>query len=137
MKLRREQPGKRHNLPNMASMSSVQNTSSPGGSVRSKFCLPKELRGPKYGELMPFTVRLKQFTTGLVKEHVVFHSENPPNHLHDLHDYKSNEMTTVTYLDSEEANELQISAACSQSTPNSHGVPAELSNPPARNFPPH
>ena len=107
MNLRRDFPGKRHKLPNMSSMSKVKETTAVGAAARNKYVLPTVDWSPEYGSPLPLKLALKRFTTGELVEHVVFHSENPPNHLMDLQDFKSNQMTTTTYMDATELSQKQ------------------------------
>lgn len=97
MNLRRGCPGKRRNLPNTSAMGKAKETTAVGAEARNKYCLPSDYWVPNYGALLPVRLMLKRFSTGELVEHVVFHSANHRNHLLDLQDYKSNQITTTTY----------------------------------------
>ena len=90
---------KQHKLPPMACMAVEQMTASIGAAVRNCYCLPTKDWKDSYGTLLNMKIMLRRVSTGELCEHVVFHSTKPPNHLIDLQDYVSNQMTTQIYMD--------------------------------------
>ena len=87
---------------NMNCMSVEKSTESTGATARNKYVPPVDLWEPKYGILLPMRLMLKRFTTGELVEHVVFHSEKPPNHLLDLQDYTAASLATMAFISTED-----------------------------------
>ena len=126
MNLRRCEPKKRHETPLMKCMSTQSNTATVGAAQRNMYLLPVCLWDPKYGTLLPQRLTVRRVTTGQLEEHVVFHSLNPPNHLLDLQDFKSEQIATTRFVETDtDAFSNQPPSAHNEPTPSETTAPAQ------------
>ena len=135
MKQRRLFPGKRQKGPNLKCMSITQDSTAVGASARNKYVLPLSLWEPQYGELLPLRITCRRFTTNELEVHVVFHSENPPNHLHDLQDYNSNQMTTTTFISCDPDDSLALQPEASPVGISNGTITQPINSPASRTVP--
>ena len=101
MHQRRILPKKRHKTPLLKCMSVESATSSVGAQVRSQYVLPTDEWEAQYGTLLPHKMMCRRITDNCLVEHIVFFSLKPPVHLMNLQDFKSNQLTTTTYVSAE------------------------------------
>ena len=131
---------KRHPMFNMNCMSVEKSTESTGATARNKYVPPVDLWEPKYGILLPMRLMIKRFTTGELCEHVVFHSENPPNRLLGLQDFTASTLATRTFISTEDETPLGETQSCTNGLPSSAAETASAERPQdayTRSFPPN
>ena len=107
------------------------------GALRSHYCLPTSIWLGKYGTLTTRRLILRRVTTCELVEHVVFFSTNPPGELMGLQDFKSEEMTTTTYVmdmfEQNSAHQPDAVLNAPASTRDFPAAPSERSTPSERN----